>query len=106
MTARVLVQAPATSANLGSGFDAAGIALDWWDSLEATVAAAPAAMRVGGEQAELVPTGPDNLEDLFGQLGIQFGKQTVLYSAEGRAFAERRSSLFATGGKADVPPVV
>jgi homoserine kinase len=61
MTARVLVQAPATSANLGSGFDAAGIALDWWDSLEATVAAAPAAMRVGGEQAELVPTGPDNL---------------------------------------------
>ncbi|HEY2960743.1 MAG TPA: homoserine kinase [Actinomycetota bacterium] len=61
MTARVLVQAPATSANLGPGFDAAGIALDWWDSLEAVVAPTPAPLRVSGEQAELIPTGPDNL---------------------------------------------
>jgi hypothetical protein len=51
------------------------------------------------------PTGPDNLEELFGQLGIQFGKQTVLYTAEGRAFAERRASLFAGTAKVDVPPV-
>jgi homoserine kinase len=63
MTARVLVQAPATSANLGPGFDAAGLALDWWDTLEVTAGeAGPAApMRVTGEQAELIPTGPDNL---------------------------------------------
>jgi homoserine kinase len=66
MTARVLVQAPATSANLGSGFDAAGIALDWWDSLEVTVEQdgrerPPAPMRVAGEQAGLIPTGPGNL---------------------------------------------
>jgi homoserine kinase len=64
--ARVLVQAPATSANLGSGFDAAGIALDWWDTLEVTVdqggpAGPPAPMRVTGEQAGQVPTGPGNL---------------------------------------------
>src|SRR5436190_20962425 len=51
------------------------------------------------------PTGPDTLEDLFAQLGIQFGKQTVLYTSEGRAFAERRSSLFAIGARAEVPPV-
>ena len=64
MTARVLVQAPATSANLGSGFDAAGIALDWWDSLEVTVdrdGREPVPMRVDGEQAGQVPTGPGNL---------------------------------------------
>jgi homoserine kinase len=54
------VRAPATSANLGPAFDAAGIALDWWDELE--VRPAPAdAIQVSGEQAELLPTGRDNL---------------------------------------------
>ena len=56
----VHVRAPATSANLGPAFDAAGIALDWWDELE--VRRAPVdAIQVSGEQAELLPTGPDNL---------------------------------------------
>jgi homoserine kinase len=54
------VRAPATSANLGPAFDAAGIALDWWDELE--VRPAPVdAVQVGGEQAELLPAGRDNL---------------------------------------------
>ena len=54
------VRAPATSANLGPAFDAAGIALDWWDELE--VRPAPVdAIQVSGEQAELLPTGRDNL---------------------------------------------
>lgn len=54
------VRAPATSANLGPAFDAAGVALDWWDELE--VRPAPAdGTQITGEQAELLPTGPDNL---------------------------------------------
>jgi homoserine kinase len=54
------VRAPATSANLGPAFDAAGIALDWWDELE--VRRAPVdAVQLSGEQAELLPTGRDNL---------------------------------------------
>jgi homoserine kinase len=54
------VRAPATSANLGPAFDAAGIALAWWDELE--VRPAPVdAIQVGGEQAELLGTGRDNL---------------------------------------------
>jgi homoserine kinase len=54
------LRAPATSANLGPAFDAAGIALDWWDELE--VRPAPAdAIHLSGEQAELLPTGRDNL---------------------------------------------
>jgi len=54
------VRAPATSANLGPAFDAAGVALDWWDELE--VRPAPAdAIHLSGEQAELLPTGQDNL---------------------------------------------
>jgi homoserine kinase len=56
----VRVVAPATSANLGPGFDAAGLALDWWDALEVE-RAATTSVRVGGEQAELLPTGEDNL---------------------------------------------
>jgi homoserine kinase len=59
-TIRIHVRAPATSANLGPAFDAAGIALDWWDELE--VRPAPVdAIQVSGEQAELLPTGRDNL---------------------------------------------
>jgi homoserine kinase len=60
MGASVRVRAPATSANLGPAFDAAGLALDWWDELEATPAPVDA-IQVSGEQAELLPTGPDNL---------------------------------------------
>jgi homoserine kinase len=60
MNGSVTVRAPATSANLGPAFDAAGLALDWWDELEATRAPADA-MQVTGEQAELLPTGPDSL---------------------------------------------
>jgi homoserine kinase len=59
-TGPVHVRAPATSANLGPAFDAAGLALDWWDELE--VRRAPVdAIQVSGEQAELLATGPDNL---------------------------------------------
>ena len=54
------VRAPATSANLGPAFDAAGIALDWWDELE--IRPAPVdGIQLSGEQAELLPTGRDNL---------------------------------------------
>jgi len=60
MRPRVRVRAPATTANLGPAFDAAGLAVDWWDELEATPGPADA-IQVSGEQAELLPTGPDNL---------------------------------------------
>jgi homoserine kinase len=60
MDASVRVRAPATSANLGPAFDAAGLAIDWWDELEAQPGPVDA-IQVSGEQAELLPTGPDNL---------------------------------------------
>ncbi len=56
----VRVRAPATTANLGPAFDAAGLALDWWDELEATPGPADA-IQVSGEHAALLPTGPDSL---------------------------------------------
>ncbi len=54
------VRAPATSANLGPGFDAFGLALDWWDTLRVTIADATS-IDVRGDGADAIPAGPDNL---------------------------------------------
>jgi homoserine kinase len=58
--AGVCARAPATSANLGPGFDAAGLALDWWDTLEARLSTS-LSIQVSGEQAEAITTGRGNL---------------------------------------------
>ncbi|HKF00377.1 MAG TPA: homoserine kinase [Actinomycetes bacterium] len=58
---RVRVAAPATSGNLGPAFDAAGLALDWWDTLDARVTDGPTAIHATGSEAELLPAGPENL---------------------------------------------
>ncbi|SRR6266571_5322314 len=76
MPAHVHVLAPATTANLGPGFDTAGLALDWWDRLELTVTADTplTSMQVTGEQAELLPTGADNLvRATMGRLAAHVG---------------------------------
>ncbi len=56
------VQVPATSANLGPGFDSLGLALDIVDDVTATVAEAPGVhVEVSGEGAGEVPTGEEHL---------------------------------------------
>jgi homoserine kinase len=57
----VRIAAPATSANLGPGFDAAGLALDWWDTLEVTVRPGAPSFNATGMQAEQLRGGGDNL---------------------------------------------
>lgn len=52
----VRVTVPATSANLGPGFDAFGLALDWLDSSTATVVLGPHRVELTGEGAGIVPT--------------------------------------------------
>jgi homoserine kinase len=49
------VRAPATSANLGPGFDAFGLALDLYDEVEARVVAHGLQIDVAGEGADSVP---------------------------------------------------
>ena len=56
----VVVQAPATSANLGPGFDSLGLALEWRDSVSFELADEDR-VAVFGEGAGQVPTGPDHL---------------------------------------------
>lgn len=55
------VRVPATSANLGSGFDCAGLALGIHDDLELTALAGGCEVTVEGEGADSVPMGEDHL---------------------------------------------
>jgi hypothetical protein len=50
-------------------------------------------------------TGTDSVEQLLSQFGILFSKQTVLFGAEGKALAERRSNPLASGSSVKIPPL-
>lgn len=52
-----------------------------------------------------MPPGPDGMEDLVSRLGIRLGNQTVLFNAESKSFAERRSGVLVSGANVEVPPV-
>jgi homoserine kinase len=57
----VLVRAPATSANLGPGFDALGLALTLHDEVEARIRPAGLSIEVSGEGADLAGSGEEHL---------------------------------------------
>src|SRR3954453_296958 len=57
----VTVRTPVTSANLGPGFDALGLALTLYDDLEATVTDGGFAVTVSGEGAGELPKDEDHL---------------------------------------------
>ncbi len=70
------VVVPATSANLGPGFDAFGLALTLHDELIATEIPSGLEIQVTGEGADTVPRGPDHLvvqamEAAFTHLGTR-----------------------------------
>jgi hypothetical protein len=48
---------------------------------------------------------PDHLEDMLGELGIKMPKQTILFNAEAKSFAERRSGFLVLGNPVEVPAV-
>jgi len=57
---KILIKVPATSANLGPGFDSLGLALDIWNETTITLAI-EFSVRVKGEGADKLSTGKDNL---------------------------------------------
>jgi homoserine kinase len=62
MTDKLRVRVPATTANLGPGFDALGLALDLWNETEFTVHADNRIIvRVTGEGADVLPSDEHNL---------------------------------------------
>ncbi|MDR0366619.1 MAG: homoserine kinase, partial [Bifidobacteriaceae bacterium] len=58
---RVQVRVPATSANLGPGFDALGLALDIWDEVTVHAYAGPTIVRVKGEGEGQLPLDESHL---------------------------------------------
>lgn len=51
------------------------------------------------------PDPPDELEKLLAQLGLHFGKRTVLYNAEERAFTATRANRFRASKPIQMPPL-
>jgi hypothetical protein len=49
--------------------------------------------------------GPDLLERALTELGFQLPKQTILFNAESKSYAERRGNLLILGKEPDIPPV-
>jgi homoserine kinase len=61
MDGPVRVRVPATSANLGPGFDALGLALTLHDEVEARIIPAGLSIEISGEGADLADSGEDHL---------------------------------------------
>jgi homoserine kinase len=55
-----LIRVPATSANLGPGFDCLGLALDLWNEVEATVAGKKLTIELQGDCTDHPPVTADN----------------------------------------------
>jgi homoserine kinase len=73
LTLPVRVRAPATTANLGPGFDCAGVALDLWNELEVT---AGEGVEIAGEGAEEIAPDASHLGvRAFGLLASPAGKR-------------------------------
>jgi len=59
--ASVTVRVPATTANLGPGFDCLGLTLDLWNEATFAMGGDGVVVTVSGEGSERLPTGDDNL---------------------------------------------
>src|SRR3974390_1759604 len=57
----VRVRVPATSANLGPGFDTLGLALTLYDEVEARILTAGLSIEIDGEGADLAGSGEEHL---------------------------------------------
>jgi homoserine kinase len=57
---RTLIRVPATTANLGPGFDCLGLALDLWNDVEVEAAGDELSITVEGEGAEKIPLDRSN----------------------------------------------
>ena len=62
MKNEIIVKVPATSANMGSGFDCIGIALDIWNTVKVKeLSSSSSKVRISGYGEDTLPTNQDNL---------------------------------------------
>ncbi len=71
---RFKVRAPASSANLGPGFDALGLALDLWNELEIDTEGPPGVIVEGSEAGHLNPHANNYTLNSMEELATAFGK--------------------------------
>lgn len=71
VTDAVGVRVPATSANLGPGFDALGLALGIHDDLEIRAVTGPTRVEISGEGADALPAGEDHLVVRSIRMGLE-----------------------------------
>lgn len=55
VVAPVTIRSPATSANLGPGFDSLGLSLAWYDDLQASVTSSGLSIQIAGEGEDTLP---------------------------------------------------
>src|ERR1700746_2127045 len=99
----VRVRVPATSANLGPGFDALGLALSLYDEVEAWVCESGLSIEISGEGADLAGAGEDHLvvramRAAFAVIGGQppgLGLRCVNRIRRGRALASSPAAIVA-----------
>lgn len=99
----VRVRVPATSANLGPGFDALGLALGVWDEVTVRAVAGPTTVRVVGEGDGALPDGEEHLVVRAVRLGLdragapQAGLELVCHNAipHGRGMGSSAAAVVA-----------
>ena len=77
VTRKVRVKVPATSANLGSGFDTVGLALDYHDELEFTLSADPV-----NTAAQVMIEGEGEAVEFYGNAGHMAATDHHLFSLD------------------------
>lgn len=83
---RFKVRAPASSANLGPGFDALGLALDLWNELTISTDGAAGEITVSGSGAHLLKGDSNNYSlSAMRDLAIAYGRQLPPFSMEVKA---------------------
>ena len=100
---RVRVRVPATSANLGPGFDALGLALTLHDEVDAWIRPAGLSIEISGEGADLAEAGEEHLvvramRAAFAATGIQppgIGLRCVNRIPHGRGLGSSAAAIVA-----------
>lgn len=82
---RFRVKAPASSANLGPGFDALGLALDLWNELDIDTDGVPGEIAVEGADGALLSDKQNYSLNAMDELAQRYGKQLPSFSMTIRA---------------------
>ncbi len=77
---RFTVRAPASSANLGPGFDALGLALDLWNEVTIDTSGEPGSICLDGAEASLLAGRENLVQTAMQRLAAETGRELPTYS--------------------------